>query len=465
MACLGQDAVLRFWPELDDSEKESLLEQLAQLDDEFLSGIRERIWPLAEQHPANLDGLTPLEHIPLPRSESERNIWAHARERGEALLAEGAVAALVVAGGQGTRLGYPGPKGMFPIGPISGRSLFQYHIEKILVLEKRYGRPLPFYVMTSPGNHQETMDYFAENCYFGKDPESVVFFPQRMLPVFDVRGQLLLETNHALSLSPDGHGGLLYALRKHRILADMHRRGTKQLYYFQVDNVLAQIADPVFLGFHDLGAAEMSAKTVCKRDPSEKLGNIGRLDGVCKVIEYTELPEEKKRAISKEGALVFGQGSIGIHLFSVDFLERLAQHNVELPYHIALKKMISVEDQSPAQAPGGLNAVKFEQFIFDAFAFADRIEVLETERRQEFSPIKNKEGEDSPAAARRDLCELFAKWLEQCGLPPPRHPDGALAVRVEISPLIATSAGELAQKVPAGLDLNKDILLEKRAYK
>jgi len=452
--------VLRYWPELDDERRRGLLGQLEALDMKFIAARRERAWPPEEAGAGSLDNFTPLPHIPLPSGREEERKWERARRRGEELLAEGAVAVLVVAGGQGTRLGYPGAKGKYPVGPVSGRSLFQYHIEKMVAMERRYGRPLPFYVMTSPANHEETIAYLEQNNWFGKDPGTILCFPQRMLPVFDTRGQLLLETPASLSLSPDGHGGVLYALRKHQLLEDMRRRGIRHLFYFQVDNVLVRIADPAYLGFHEEAGAEMSARTVRKRDPWEKLGNIGRLDGICKVIEYSELPEEKKSARTKEGGLLFEQGSIAIHLFSLDFLERLLRQNIELPYHIARKEMASVAEQGAELAAGGLNAVKFEQFIFDAFSFAERVLVLEADRRLEFSPIKNKEGEDSPDTARRDLSEFFAGWLEACGIQPRRHADGSLAVPIEISPLYAMSAAELGDKRPSGLDPEREILLE-----
>jgi len=459
----GQIGVLRFWDDLDSAGRAQLLAQLDDLDERFITALRARQWPPEELAAGALDEFTPLAHIPLPGTRAEEQTWRRARQRGEALLAEGAVAALVVAGGQGTRLGFSGPKGKFPLGPISGRTLFQYHTEQILALERRFGRTLPLYVMTSPANHQETGAFFRENGYFGKEPESVRLFPQRMLPVFDPRGQLLLEEKGKLSLAPDGHGGVLYALEHHHLLEEMRQRGIRFLYYFQVDNVLARIADPVFLGFHDEMAAEMSAKTVYKRDPWEKLGNIGLAAGMYKVVEYTELPEALKTACDDEGKLLFGQGSIAIHLFSLDFLERLMRQHIELPYHIAHKTMASVPDQGAAQAPGGLNAVKFEQFIFDAFSYASRVMVLETERRSEFSPIKNKEGDDSPATARRDLCELYAGWLAACGRPPQRNGDGTLAFRLEISPLVALSAEQLKRVLPPDLNLEQDVLLEARS--
>lgn len=460
LAAVGQESLLRFWPELDAASREYLLGQIEALDLDFLREIHSSGWPPAEEHSDDLTALQPMPHIPLPATPAEEKEWEAARQHGELLLREGAIAVLVVAGGQGTRLGYPGPKGKFVVGPVSGRTLFQYHVEKIRALERKYGRVIPFYVMTSPGNHAETIDYFVANDHFGKEPESILFFSQRMLPVFDQSGRLLLETPGRISLSPDGHGGMLHALQKHGILDHMARHAIRHLYYFQVDNVLAQIADPVFIGFHAQRQAEMSAKTVYKRDPWEKLGNIGWLNGRCKVIEYTELPEEKKRATSRDGRLVFGQGSIAIHLFDVGFLARLAREKVELPYHVARKKMAAVADQAPELAPDHLNATKFEQFIFDAFSYADRIVVLETERRHEFSPIKNREGEDSPATARRDLSAQFAAWLEVKGLELRRDGSGAPSIPVEISPLIALSAADLDDQLLAGLDPSREILLE-----
>lgn len=460
LAAVGQDSLLRFWDELDAASREYLLGQIEELDLDFLREIHNSGWPPAEEHHEDLTALQPMPHIPLPATPAGEQEWEAARQSGEALLRDGAIAVLVVAGGQGTRLGYPGPKGKFVVGPVSSRTLFQYHVEKIRALERKYGHVIPFYVMTSPGNHEETIGYFRANRYFGKEPESIVFFPQRMLPVFDQSGRLLLETPGRLSLSPDGHGGMLHALHKFGIIDHLRQRSIRHLYYFQVDNVLAQLADPVFIGFHAQRQAEMSAKTVYKRDPWEKLGNIGWLNGRCKVIEYTELPEEKKRATGRDGKLVFGQGSIAIHLFDVGFLDRLARERIELPYHVARKKMASVADQAPELTKDHLNATKFEQFIFDAFSYADRIVVLETERRLEFSPIKNREGDDSPDTARRDLSALFANWLEARGFSPRRDGSGALAFPVEISPLVALSAADLSDQLLAGLDPSREILLQ-----
>ncbi len=457
---LGQEHVFAFWPQLNESQRQDLLQQLQTLDLAFVEKQLQRRWPVGEDAHQDLADFKPSPYLPLPRTRKEISQRNRAIQEGEALLRRGQAGIIVVAGGQGTRLGFDGPKGTFAVGPVTQRTLFQYHVEKIRALERLYNCTIPFYVMTSPGNHQATIRYFAEHQFFGKNPDSVIFFPQRLLPVFDEHGKILLESKHRLSFSPDGHGGLLYALKKHHIVADMVNRGIRHIYYFQVDNVLIKMCDPAFMGEHVLARADMSARTVYKRDPEEPLGNIGLIGDIYRVIEYTELPPKLKEARDQHGTLVYGQGSIAIHMFAVDFLQRMTSAGHELPYHLAHKAMPFVDAAGVTCKPAQKNALKFEQFIFDAFSHAQRVMVQETERDQDFSPIKNASGPDSPETARRDLNLLFASWLEACGVKIPRHDSGIPRHNLEISPLFALSPGQLSDKIPSHLDLDGDLLLE-----
>jgi len=453
---LGQEQLWRFWDKLNAEEKENLQGQLQKLD----LAIFTQLESLPIGRPAasvSLAGLEPPPYVPLPRTEAEQRQQLEAANRGEEAMHNGQVAVIIVAGGQGSRLGFQGPKGTMPIGPITGRTLFQYHFEKIQAMEKRYRCRLPVYIMTSETNHQQTRDFLQRNRHFGKDPSSVILFPQRMLPVFDENKKALLAAKDRLLLAPDGHGGLLDAIRHYQLDVDLQRRGVEYLFYFQVDNPLVQICDPVFIGRHLQQGAEMSAKTVYKSHAREKLGAVGVLNGRMQVIEYSEMTQELENRRGADGRWVFGQGSIAIHLFSVSFLRRLITAGIRLPYHVAHKKVACVDEPGrPVQAM----AYKLEQFIFDAMPFADRVMIMETDRQNDFSPIKNEMGDDSAETAVRDLTRLSARWLEKCGIALRRDERGEYQQQIEISPLFAINENELMEKL-RGVSLPEtDILLE-----
>ncbi|MBN2357594.1 UDPGP type 1 family protein [candidate division KSB1 bacterium] len=455
---VGQEHVLRFWPQLSPAEKENLLKQIEDLDYGYFAAIK-NISFTAKSAKRSLDDLKPFPVISLARSEEERNRFEIARQKGEQLLQSGKIGIILVAGGQGTRLGYDGPKGTIPVGPVTSRSLFQYHLEKMIAMERRYRITLPLYIMTSTWNHAQTRTYFEEHDYFGKDPATVTFFKQRMLPVLDQDKKILLQDAHTISLAPDGHGGLVNAIDKYNLIEDMKQRGLEFLFYFQVDNVLVKICDPTFIGFHAQAEAEMSAKTVYKSHPDERLGVMGLLSGKPVVIEYTEMPRELKEKQNEKGVLIFGQGSIAIHMFAVSFFDRLIQEGVALPYHVAHKQVDYIDAEGKTQRPSEPNAYKLEQFIFDALPYARRVMAMETERSVDFSPIKNAEGEDSLDTARHDLCELFAGWLEENRLKVARDADGKLTQKIEISPLYALNPSDLAGKVTQDMLGTGDILL------
>jgi len=455
LAHLQQEHVLRFWDDLDDEQQQSLLHQIAELDKNLLSTFTQMIKDLESAKHYQPGTLEPMSVIPIPSTQEQQNDYDWAYKVGEQAIGSGKVGAILVAGGQGTRLGFDGPKGTFPVGPITGRTLFQYHTEKLLALEKRYNTTIPFYIMTSEANDQQTREFFRKNSYFGKSPDSFIFFQQGMLSPIDENGKLFLEEKWKIARSPDGHGGLLKALRKNHLITDMATRGVEYLFYFQVDNVLVKICDPAFIGYHVLHNSEMSAKTVYKRSPEEKLGNIGTIDGKVVTIEYTELSKEEKEATTADGRLKFGQGSIAIHVFSRSFFERLTTENIDLPYHLAHKKITHIDALGRRIKPEAPNGYKFEQFIFDAFPFARNVMVMETDRSQDFSPIKNASGEDSPETARQDLRNLFTSWLKEIGVEVPED-----VKNIEISPLYALNVRDLKQKLPKDFTFHGDLLLE-----
>ncbi len=380
----------------------------------------------------------PPELFPLRRSRAHEEQAARARAAGEQLLAAGRVGYVLVAGGQASRLGFDAPKGAFPIGPVSARPLFAFHAQRLKAAARRYGVRTPWYVMTSPANDASTRAIFAQHAHFGLDPADVFFFAQDMLPALDEEGRMLFAGADALFLAPNGHGGCLLGLASSGALDDMRRRGLTQLSYFQVDNPLARPADALFLGLHQLAGAGMSSKVVPKRDAGEKVGVLGRVDGALGCIEYSDLPGELREARGPDGALRFGAGNIAVHALEVDFVRAVTGGGLELPWHLARKKMKVVEADGQVVERAG---VKFETFVFDALARSRSSVVLEVERAHEFSPVKNKSGEDSPASCRADLCRLFADWVRAAGLPlPPPDEQGIHAL--EVDPLCAETQDE-----------------------
>jgi UDP-N-acetylglucosamine/UDP-N-acetylgalactosamine diphosphorylase len=330
------------------------------------------------------------------------------------------VGALVVAGGQATRLGYDGPKGAFPIGPVSGRTLFEVQAQKIRRLRSRWGREIAWYVMTSDATDAPTRELFARQAYFGLPPSDVFCFRQGMVPSFDFDDRILLAEPGRITENPDGHGGSLTALLRSGALDDMERRGVDTLFYYQVDNPLVRMADPAFLGFHALAGAEMSCKVVRKRDAFEKAGVLANIDGRIGVVEYTELDAASRDARDASGELVFWAGNTAIHAFDVAFVRRIAAEAERwLPFHAAEKTIPTLDAQGRPFSPSQPNGRKLERFVFDALPAARAVCIVETARSAEFSPVKNASGSDSPESSRRDLVALYAAWLREAGIEPP----------------------------------------------
>lgn len=380
----------------------------------------------------------------LPRPHCDQRQQQEYRGLAEQAFRNGQVAFLVVAGGQGTRLGFTQPKGMFPIGPVSQKSLFQFHAEKILALRQRYGAAIPLLVMTSPATDADTRRSFAEQKNFGLPADDVWFFRQGTMPALDLKtGKLLLEAPGKLALSPNGHGGTLAGLADSGLLAKLRDSGVVTVYYFQVDNPLTNLADLVFLGQHLAQRAEVSSKVLPKRDPLEKVGNFALVDGRCSMIEYSDLPAPWANETDADGQLLFWAGNPAIHLFDTGFLLRLAGQAHSLPWHVAKKKVACCNENGATVTPDTENAVKFERFIFDVLPLAERWTVLATARADEFAPVKNAEGDDSPDTAKQALSDLGKRWLRRQGVEVDPSPD----VLVEISPLFALDADDLAGKL------------------
>ncbi|MBO0698806.1 MAG: UDPGP type 1 family protein [Zavarzinella sp.] len=449
----GQEHVLFGWEELDASGRAALANQLAGIDlDEIerLYGVRDK--PCAVP---TADRLAPVP------AETAATIDRATIRLGHEALGRGELAVLLVAGGQGTRLGCDKPKGMFAIGPVSNKTLFQIHADKVFALGRRYGRPVPFLVMTSPATHADTTAYFAEHRYFGLGRENVYFFQQGTMPAVDIAtGRLLLEAPGVLFSSPNGHGGTLTALSETGVLDEVGKRGVRHVFYFQVDNPLVKVGDPVFLGRHVALRSEASSKAIAKAYPKEKTGVLALIDGRCGIVEYSDLPDELAHLTDRNGRLVYRAGSPAIHLFDIEFLRRVTQGEHRLPFHVARKKVPHVDANGERVCPATENALKFEMFVFDALPMADRWLVMESPREEEFSPVKNANGVDSPATAKVAIANLAGSWLEKAGVRVARNSEGNVAEPLEISPRFAMDADELAARVWPGRVVDGPLYLE-----
>lgn len=350
-----------------------------------------------------------------------------ARAAGLEMIKAGKVAALTVAGGQGTRLGFDGPKGTLPIGPASGRTLFEVFADQIKAAGEWAGRPIPWLVMTSPQNHGQTLAFFEDRGWLGLDREQIRFFQQGVMPSFcPDTGRLLLAGKGHLATNPDGHGGVVRAMSKSGELGRLEREGVEHLSYFQVDNPLVPPLDPVFLGAHAgaggaASSGQFSSKMVAKAAASEKVGVFARCDGQTRVVEYSDMPEALSNATTDAGTLKFEAGSVAIHAASVAFL-RLIEESGEaaLPFHRAFKKVPYVDVMKGALVePSEPNAVKLERFVFDAIPVAEQSLVLRVARDREFAPTKNPTGIDSVESARLMQSERAAAWMRDRGIDVP----------------------------------------------
>lgn len=434
----GQGQVFAFFDRLKPDEQKRLLDEAAEIDLGEVQHLTDTLLKKGAAAGVNLEGLEPAPYEPRPEHGGNAAAWAKAKAAGEAALRAGRVAAFTVAGGQGTRLGYNGPKGTFPVTPIKQKTLFQVFAEKIQAAGDRYGRPLHWFIMTSHQNHVATESFFQENRFFGLDQNRVHFFRQGRMPAVNFEGKILLETPSSIALSPDGHGGSLRALDRSGALDLMQREGIDTLSYFQVDNPLVRCIDPAFIGWHLERKSEMSSKMVPKAYPEEKLGHFCTQGGKLVVIEYSDLPMTMQRETGPDGKLRYIAGSIAIHVLDREFIRRMAKSGeasgASLPFHRADKKIPTVAADGSAVKPEKPNGVKFEMFVFDALPFAKNPVVIETRRADDFSPVKNAEGVDSPKTCREDQLRQFGRWLKENGAAVPTDATGLPGVTIEVSP-------------------------------
>ena len=431
----GQVQVFDFWDVLDSESRGRLLSQAAEIDLEEISRLIGAHLKSEHCDRPHLDGLKPASCIARPENGGDPDTWADAVSKGEENLRAGKVAAVTVAGGQGTRLGFDGPKGAFPITPVKKKCLFQVFAEKIMAAEIRYGCAIPWFIMTSHDNHEWTETFLRERNWFGMDPDKVQCFTQGRMPAVDFDGKIMLESPGAIAMSPDGHGGSMRALVRSGAIDKMRSQGIEFISYFQVDNPLVRVIDPAFIGLHQMYDSAMSSKMVPKVDAGEKLGHFCDSGGRLVVVEYSDMPESLAGEIDDTGKLCFLAGSIAVHVISLDFVERVGRDEAgSLPFHRADKKIQTIDTHGETIRPDRPNGVKFEMFIFDALPLARKPIVVETVRGDDFSPVKNASGTDSSQSCHDDQLRQYARWARVAGVDIPVDNTGLPSIVFEVSP-------------------------------
>lgn len=381
----GQEQLLRFENELSDSDRKDLYAQISGLDWDF-----ERILSKHKAGDVKRGKIEPLGALEVDEIEARRAEFEAAGI--EALKAE-KVGAVLLAGGQGTRLGLDKPKGMLNVGVHKDLYLFECLINNILDVVKITGHYIPLYIMTSVKNNDETVLFFEEHNYFGYNPEYVGFFVQEMAPSVDYNGKVYLEEKGKISLSPNGNGGWFTSLAKAGYLAEMKDRNVEWLNVFSVDNVLQRINDPCFVGATILSGCDTGAKVVRKAAPDERVGVLCLEDGKPSIVEYYEMTDEMIHSKKENGDLSYNFGVTLNYLFKISKLEEIM--NNDMPAHVVEKKIPYVDDNGNTVKPETPNGYKFEQLVLDMIHMMDDCLSYEVVRNKEFAPIKNKEGVDS----------------------------------------------------------------------
>jgi UDP-N-acetylglucosamine/UDP-N-acetylgalactosamine diphosphorylase len=453
LARTGQEHVLQFWPTLDAAGRARLLGQLAVIDwDEFATLQRLARGRSAAASPSPIDlsaAITP----PCLRLQDPGNgpTPAAASAAGAGLLKEGRVGAILVAGGQGTRLGCTGPKGLVSVAPLSRATLFDILFGRLLAVHARFGRRVPLAIMTSSATDADTRRFLLDSHYAGLDPDFVHVFRQHDLPaVDDATAALLLDAPDHLAMAPDGHGGMLTALVESGGLDWFGRHGVEHVTSFQVDNPLAMPLDREFLGYHFLTQAEFSTQVVLKREPGERVGIVVQQGGRHAVVEYSDLSPALAAERRSDGRLRFHAGSIAVHCFSKSFLDRVRDRDDALPLHLAHKAVPFLDASGTLVHPSAPNAIKFERFIFDLMPLADRVTVVEIEARDGFAPLKNPAGSaaDAPEHVHAALVEHARRLLAEAGV------TVAEGIDVELDAATILDATDIAALLPRGTHID-----------
>ena len=398
----NQEHLLCRYEYLDDNKKEKIIKQIKDIDFDQVINLFNTTNKSIKKIEGEISSIDYVDKSKLSKEEYKRYY-----DIGKRRIEDGKYAVLTMAGGQGTRLGYVAPKGTFKIGGGIDKSLFEALADKIKEARKKFKTNIPWYIMTSRENNNATEKFFEKNDFFGLPYEDVKFFKQGELPMIDTNGKLILDETGLIKLAADGHGGVFESLVKNGYLNDMKQRGIEWIFISGVDNVLAGLVDPIAVGLAVAEGTMATGKSVVKRSPEEKVGVFCRKNGKPYVIEYSEITEEMCNARDKKGELLYGESHILTNLFNIKALENIAEN--KLPYHKAFKKAKYMDENGEIIKPESPNAYKYETFIFDAFESLEDMSILRVKREDEFAPLKNADGEDSPDTAR----ELYKNYLER----------------------------------------------------
>ena len=397
----SQEHLLNGFEKLNETKQKQLLEQIENTDFELINSLYNNTRKEVEIPEAQI---TPIEYLD---KDKLNGYYKGFLETGEKAIRDGRLAAVTMAGGQGTRLGHKGPKGTFDIGLDSHKSLFELLSDSLKEQGKKYNVTIPWFIMTSRENNTETVEFFAKHKYFGYEKDkNIFFFEQGELPMVDTEGKILIGEDGLIKEAADGHGGIYEALVKNGMTKKMRELGVEWIFIGGVDNCLVKMVDPILMGIAIQKHVTAAGKSVVKANPQEKVGVFCKRNGRPSVVEYTEIPKEMSEATDKRGELIYGESHILCNLFNIDAVERMGSK--PLPYHTAFKKATYIDKNGNKVVPDGPNAYKFEAFLFDAFGELDDMAILRVKREEEFAPVKNASGVDSPETAR----ELYKKFYK-----------------------------------------------------
>lgn len=445
----AQGQVLTFWDELKPHEKGELYQQLSSIDPKHINTLADKalnpLKPTSEEEKPKLEQLP--ENATTSTIDSNKADLEKWYDDGLKLMSENKVGVVLMAGGQGTRLGSSAPKGCYDIDLPSHKSLFQLQAERIFKLQqlasKVHGKEevtIPWYIMTSGPTRKPTQQFFEDKKYFGLNRNNVIFFEQGVLPCISMEGKILLDSKSKVAVAPDGNGGLYAALIGSGIVQDMEKRGVKHIHAYCVDNCLVRVADPTFIGFSAEKTVSIATKVVRKRNAKESVGLILQKNGKPDVVEYSEIDAETAEAKDpKDSSLLkFRAANIVNHYYSFDFLNSIPEWSHRLPHHVAKKKIPTVDEKGNPVKPEKPNGIKLEQFVFDCFPFLsmDKFACMEVKREDEFSPLKNARGtgEDDPDTSKKDILLQGKRFLQEAGATVTSETEDS---GVEVSPLIS----------------------------
>ena len=398
----GQNHIVNILEKLDETKKQELIEQINKIDFHQMMELYQNTKKEIEFKESKIEPVPYLDKAKLTKEQREEF-----DKLGEEVVKNNQYAVVTMAGGQGTRLGHTGPKGTFKLDVYGkGKYLFEILADNLQEANKKYGVVINWYIMTSKENNADTVEFLEKNNYFGYDKNKVTIFKQSELPLVDTEGKFLINKEYKIKEASDGNGGTYSSLRASGCLADMKEKGIKWIFIGGVDNALLKMVDVTLLGMAVKKGVQIASKSVAKANPQERVGVFCKMNNHPKVIEYTELPEKMAEEVDSDGELKFGESHIMCNLYTIDAIEKISKE--PLIYHTAFKKNSYIDENGKEVIPTEPNSYKFESFIFDAFEFFDDIAILRGKREDDFAPVKNREGVDSPKTAK----ELYEKYWQ-----------------------------------------------------